>query len=91
MERAKTRLVRALVAQLRVTVAQVESYAREIERFFASLAIAPLGRSLPGGKGGTTVAALWAELGDAPGRWASFQHLQAESRTSGTPTRVASI
>lgn len=82
VERAKARLVRSLVAQLRVVVREVEDYAQEIERFFASMPLGELGRSLPGGKSGTTVAALWAELGDAPGRWESFQHLQAQAGTT---------
>jgi hypothetical protein len=35
--------------------------------------------TLPGGKSGTIVAMLWAELGDAKSRWESFRHLQAEA------------
>ena len=79
VERAKARLVRSLVAQLRVCQREVEGYAQEIESFFAAMPVGELARSLPGGKSGTTVATLWAELGDAPGRWESFRHLQAEA------------
>ena len=94
VERAKARLVRSLVAQLRVSQREVEGYAEEVERFFASMPEAEVARSLPGGKSGTTVATLWAELGDAPGRWESFRHLQAEAgatpvtRQSGKHTAV---
>jgi hypothetical protein len=67
------------VAQLRVVVGQVEEYALEVEHFFAAMPLAEVARSLPGGKSGTTVPALWAELGDALDRWESFRHLQAEA------------
>jgi transposase len=79
VERAKGRLVRALVAQLRVVVREVEEYTREVERFFVAMPLAEVACSLPGGKSGTTVPALWAELGDALDRWETFQHLQAEA------------
>lgn len=79
VERAKTRMVQSLVAQLRVSVREVNAYAQEVERFFATLPVAEVARTLPGGKGGTTVATLWAELGDTLGRWESFGHLQAEA------------
>ena len=76
--RAKSRLLRALVAQLRVMGATLGEYKAEIEDFFASMPVADVARSLPGGKSGVTVPSLWAELGDAPGRWESFQHLQGQ-------------
>jgi transposase len=79
VERAKARLVRALVAQWRVVVGEVEEYALEVDHFFAAMPLAEVARSLPGGKSGTTVPALWAELGDALDRWESFRHLQAEA------------
>tara|TARA_B100000315_G_C14515987_1_gene559179 strand:+ start:181 stop:1410 length:1230 start_codon:yes stop_codon:yes gene_type:complete len=94
VERAKSRLVRSLVAQLRVSQREVEGYAEEIERFFASMPVGELARSLPGGKSGTMVATLWAELGDAADRWEFFRHLQAEAgatpvtRQSGKHTAV---
>ena len=94
VERANARLVRSLVAQLRVSQCEVEGYAQEIERFFATMPVADLARSLPGGKSGTTVPAPWAELGDAADRWESFRHLQAEAgatpvtRQSGKHTAV---
>ena len=77
--RAKSRLVRALVAQLRVMGATLGEYKAEIEDFFASMPVADVARSLPGGKSGVTVPSLWAELGDAPGRRESFQHLQGQA------------
>lgn len=82
VERADARLVQSLVAQLRVVVREVEAYAEEVQRFFGTLPLAEVARSLPGGKSGTTVPALWAELGDAMGRWESFSHLQAEAGTT---------
>jgi len=77
--RAKAKLLRALVIQLEALLPEVESYSEEVERFFASMPAAELGKTLPGGKTGTTVAKLWAELGDAKSRWESFRHLQAEA------------
>jgi len=77
--RAKARLVRVLVAQLGPTVGAVEEYREAVEDFFATLPAAEWARTLPAGKSGTTVPTLWAELGDAPGRWQSFQHLQAHA------------
>lgn len=79
--RAKAWLVRVLVEQLGVAVRAVEEYREEVERFFASMPAAELTKKLPGGKSGTTLPALWAELGDAQGRWESFKHLQAQAGT----------
>lgn len=77
--RAKARLVATLIEQLAVTHHGVETYRAEIDRFFATLPAAEWMQSLPGGKSGTTVPTLWAELGDAPGRWTSWHHLQAQA------------
>lgn len=77
--RAKSRLVRALVAQLRVMGVTLREYKVEIEDFFASMPVADVARSLPGGKSGVTVPSLWAELDDAPSRWVSYQHLQGQA------------
>jgi len=77
--RAKSRLVRVLVEQLEVTVRAVAEYREEVEHFFASMPAAKLTKTLPGGKSGTIVPTLWAELGDAQGRWKSFRHLQAQA------------
>jgi len=77
--RAKARLVKVLVAQLRAAATAVEQYREEVESFFASMPAAELTKKLPGGKSGATVPSLWAELGDAGGRWESFQHLQAQA------------
>ena len=76
--RAKARLVGALGAQLGTTVHAVKEYREAVDRFFASLPAAEWARTLPGGKSGTTVPTLWAELGDVAGRWASFRHLQGQ-------------
>ncbi|MFQ5973938.1 MAG: transposase [Alphaproteobacteria bacterium] len=76
--RVKARLVTALLAQLATTHAAVETYREAIDDFFGQLPGAEVARSLPGGKTGITVPTLWAELGDAAGRWQSFRHLQAQ-------------
>lgn len=86
--RAKARLVRFLVEQLGAAVYAVEEYRKAVEDFFAAMPAAEWAQTLPGGKSGTTVPTLWAELGDAPGRWQSFQHLQAEA--GGVPVTVRS-
>lgn len=77
--RAKAQLLEVLLAQLQTLRAAVNNYSDRIRSFFASMPAAPLIKSLPGAKTGTIVAALWAELGDAPDRWESFRHLQAEA------------
>jgi len=76
--RAKARLLVVLIAQLKALLPAVESYEEKIEDFFASLPAAKLTKTLPGGKSGTTLPTLWAELGDAKNRWQSWHHLQAE-------------
>lgn len=86
--RAKAQLLAVLVVQLQALVEAVESYKERVERFFASMPVAKLVKTLPGGKSGTTVPMLWAELGDAQGRWESFRHLQAEA--GGVPVTKAS-
>jgi transposase len=86
--RAKAKLLLALVVQLEALVPEVESYSEEVQRFFASMPAAELVKSLPGGKSGTTIAKLWAELGDANNRWQSFRHLQAEA--GGVPVTQSS-
>ncbi|MGH8910749.1 MAG: IS110 family transposase [Egibacteraceae bacterium] len=77
--RAKARLVGALLRQLTTTLTAVEEYRAEVDRFFATLPAAEWARTLPAGRSGTTLPTLWAELGDAPGRWQSWQHLQAQA------------
>lgn len=79
--RAKARLVRALVEQLSATVQAVAEYREAVEDFFATMPAAEWACTLPGGKSGTTLPTLWAELGDAAGRWQSFRHLQAQAGT----------
>jgi transposase len=77
--RAKARLVGALLRQLTTTLSTVDEYRVEVDRFFATLPAAEWARTLPAGRSGTTLPTLWAELGDAPGRWQSGQHLQAQA------------
>ncbi len=86
--RAKAQLLAVLVVQLKILVQAVESYRQRVQRFFASMPAAKLVKTLPGGKSGTTVPMLWAELGDAKSRWESFKHLQAEA--GGVPVTKAS-
>jgi transposase len=77
--RAKAKLLLALVVQLEASVKAVNSYNEEVQSFFASMPAAEIAKTLPGAKGGTTIATIWAELGDAQKRWNSFRHLQAEA------------
>lgn len=77
--RAKSRLVGVLTEQLRLVVKAVAEYKAEVERFFACCPAAKVARSLPGGQSGTIIPSIWAELGDATGRWESFRHLQAQA------------
>jgi transposase len=77
--RAKAQLLEVLRVQLEGLSQAVESYNEKVKRFFASMPAAKLVQTLPGAKGGTIVATLWAELGDAKSRWESFRHLQAEA------------
>lgn len=86
--RAKAQLLAVLVIQLKSLIEAVESYSEKVQRFFASMPAAKLVKTLPGGKSGTTVPMLWAELGDAKNRWESFRHLQAEA--GGVPVTKSS-
>jgi transposase len=86
--RAKAQLLSVLVVQFKALIGAVESYREKVQSFFASMPAANLVKTLPGGKSGTTVPMLWAELGDAKSRWQSFRHLQAEA--GGVPVTKAS-
>lgn len=86
--RAKAQLLLVLVAQLKALAQAVDSYSEKVQRFFASMPAAELVKTLPGGKSGTIIPMLWAELGDAKSRWESFRHLQAEA--GGVPVTKAS-
>jgi transposase len=77
--RAKARLMQALVTELEPVVTVVEAYRQAIEDFFAAMPAAQWIRTLPFGEHGVTAPTLWARLGDAPGRWESFHHLQAQA------------
>lgn len=79
--RVQTRRGEAVLEQLAVTVRTVEAYREAIAGFFAHMPGAEWATSLPGGRSGTTVPRLYAELGDAAGRWQSFQHLQGHAGT----------
>lgn len=79
--RVKARLLIALLEQLAVTMGAVQAYAEAVSDFFGGMPGAKWAISLPGGGSGTMVASLYAELGDAPGRWQSFRHLQGCSGT----------
>jgi len=79
--RVNARLVGALVEQLDVTLRTVQAYREAIADFFASMPAAKWALSLPGAESGTTVPTLYAELGDAVGRWQSFRHLQGHAGT----------
>jgi transposase len=77
--RVHAQRVSVLLDQLDVTIAGVETYRKAITDFFARLPAAEWASSLPGGAGGTTVPHLYAELGDAAGRWESFRQLQGHA------------
>ena len=77
--RAKARLMQTLVAALTPVLAAVGSYRETIDDFFAGMPAAATARTLPVGERGLRVPTLWARLGDAPGRWSSFRHLQAQA------------
>jgi transposase len=82
------------VEQLAPVVAAVAQYRKAIEDFFAHIPTAQWMRTLPIGDHGITAPTLWAWLGDAPGRWQSFRHVQAQAgvvpvtRQSGKQQRV---
>jgi transposase len=78
--RAKSRLVGVLVTQLEAAVAAVAAYREAVTSFFAGLPAAEWATTLPASHG-TLVPTIWAELGDAPGRWGSWQHLQGHAGT----------
>jgi hypothetical protein len=69
--RAKAQLLTVLVVQLKTLIQAVESYSERVKSFFASMPAAELVKTLPGGKSGTILPMLWAELGDAKSRWES--------------------
>ena len=77
--RAKAQLVEVLIEQLRASIKAVKIYQERVESFFASTPAAEIAKTLPGAKSGVVVPAIWAELGDALGRWESSRHLQAEA------------
>jgi len=74
--RSKARRLAVLLDQFGPAARAVDTYRQAIEDFFASMPTAKWAGTLPAGHSGTTVPAVWAELGDAPGRWQSAQHLQ---------------
>ncbi len=79
--RVHTRRVGAVLEQLNVTIGAVAGYREAITDFFGRMPAAKWATSLPGGARGTVVPRLYAELGDAAGRWQSVQHLQGHGGT----------
>jgi hypothetical protein len=79
--RVHARGLRALLEHLAVTRRTVQTYCEAIADFFASMPAAKWAASLPGGESGTTVPSLYAELGDAAGRWQTFRQLQGHGGT----------
>ena len=77
--RVNARRVGALLEQLEVTIHTVQMYREAVADFFASMPAAKWAASLPGGQTGTMVPSLYAELGDAAGRWQTFHHLQGHA------------
>jgi transposase len=92
--RAKRRLVEVLLRQLEPVVAAVDDYRKTVMDFFAALPAAEWATTLPASQG-TLVPTIWAELGDASGRWASWQHVQGHggvvpvTRSSGRSQSVS--
>lgn len=81
VSRAKAQMMGALVAALAPVVEAVATYRRAVDDFFGRMPAAQWARTLPVGEHGLTVPTLWARLGDAPARWTSFRHLQAQAGT----------
>jgi len=73
--RINARLLQALLRELAPTLSGVAEYRQAIDDFFSAMPMAEIARSLPVGKSGTTVPAIWAELGDNLDRWDSFRHV----------------
>ena len=79
--RVHARRLTALLEQLTVTIATVQAYRESIADFFARMPAPSWAASLPGAARGTTVPRLYAELGDAAGRWQTAPHLQGHAGT----------
>ena len=82
------RLMDVLLVQLERWSKRSTPTPRRFKVFSPHMPAAEFIKELPGGKSGTTVPLLWAELGDAKSRWQSFRHLQAEA--GGVPVTKAS-
>lgn len=80
--RTKSRLMLHLVQELAVMNEALKDYDQEIERLFTTSQLVDVARSLPACKTGTILPMLWAQIGDAEGRWESFRHLQAQGGTT---------
>jgi transposase len=79
--RIHARRLAVVLEQLTTAITAVEAYRAAVTDFFGSMPTAEWATSLPGARGGTTVPRLYAELGDAVGRWETFRHLQAHGGT----------
>jgi transposase len=77
--RVSARRMSTLVEQLTVVLGAVQRYREAVEDFFARMPAREWAASLPGGRTGTTLPSLYAELGDAAGRWQTFRQLQAHA------------
>jgi len=76
--RAKSRLMQALVTELAAVVGRWRVIDRR-STIFSRPCRRRRGPDAAVGEHGVTVPTLWARLGDAPGRWQSFRHLQAQA------------
>jgi hypothetical protein len=89
--RTKAEWVRVLIEQLRPAIKAAKSYAHKVESFFDSSPAAKIARTLPGAKSGTLIAGLWAELGDAAGRWDPFAIFRPRPEWCRSPRLVARV
>ena len=64
--------------KLEPVVEAVDEYRKAVMDSFAQLPAAEWASTLPASQG-TLVPTIWAELGDALGRWRSWQHVQSHS------------
>ena len=76
--RAKARLVGVLVTPREAAVHAVDGYREAVATCFGQLPAAAWAPTLPAGHG-MLVPTIWGELGAAPGRWTSWQHLQGHA------------
>ena len=78
--RVHARRLGTLLPLLAAASSAVEAYPTAVTDFFGSMPTAEWATSRPGASG-TTVPRLYAELGDADGRWQTFRHWPAPGGT----------